>query len=310
MKQHKCEIGDGMVHSCRVLLGAHAAGYPGVPGNFDAQHLAHARRNGIVLDLVHDYAPAGRLPFDDRYTVTWARNRHNSRIVHNWNPVARWREADSPAAWDHFRLAARRVRLLHRPCSIIVHHEPERDLAQRGVRKAASGTPEEYRRMWAIVREIFADEGAHNVTWGVAYMNCPKWDAVVPELYPGDDLVDWIWCNAYGSVSQPDVAANIGRFVDVVDRCGIGFGKSFGIAEWGVKDLPVDLAVAYFDQAHDFLDTPESDRVNAWMVFDAPGSTQRCDLRVGFDAEGLRAVEQAAAYRRFAQHRRFRCHVR
>ena len=232
MKPHKCEISAEMVHSCRVLLGARAAGYPSVPDNFDAQHLAHGRRNGVTLDLVHDYAPAGQLPFEDRYTVAWARGHRSGRVVHNWKPVARWREADTPEARERFRMAARRVRLLDRPCSIIVHHEPENDLAQRGVRKASSGAPEEYRRMWAVVREVFAEEGAHEVVWGMAYMNYPKWDALVPDLYPGDDLVDWIWCNAYGSPERPDLVENIGRFAALVDRHGIGVGKPLGIAEW------------------------------------------------------------------------------
>lgn len=307
MKQHKCEISAKMVHSCRVLLGARAAGYPSVPDNFDAQHLAHGRRNSVALDLVHDYAPAGQLPFEDRYTVAWARGHRSSRVVHNWKPVARWREAETSEARERFRLAARRVRLLDRPCSIIVHHEPENDLAQRGVRKAASGTPEEYRRMWAIVREVFAEEGAHEVVWGMAYMNYPKWDAFVPDLYPGDDLVDWVWCNAYGSPERPDLVENIGRFTALVERHGIGVGKPLGIAEWGTKGLPVDLAADYFDQARAFLDTADADSVKAWMVFDSPGKEQRSDLRVGFDAEGRRAPEKAEAYRRFARHRRFRC---
>lgn len=307
MNTHKCDISAEMVHSCRVLLGARAAGYPGVPDNFDAQHLAHGRRNGVLLDLVHAYAPATALPFQDRYTTTWARNRPNSRVVHNWKPLTRWAYAEAPESIQRFRQAARRIRTLERPCSIIVHHEPENDLDQPGIGALNAGTPEQYRRMWAIVREVFAEEGATDLTWGMAYMNYPKWDQVVADLWPGDDLVDWVWCNAYGSPERPDLAENIAHFTDLAERCGIGLGKPLGIAEWGTKGLTVEQAADYFDQARAFLDTPAADPIKAWMVFDSPGKERRSDLRVGFDAEGNRAKRKAEAYRRFARHRRFRC---
>lgn len=297
MEMHKCEISAKMVHSCRVLLGAYAAGYPGVPNNFEAQHLAHGRRNNTRLDLVHGYAPAGRLPFDDRYTRAVARNHPHRRVVHNWTPVAAWRDADRPAAWEHFRLAARLVRGLSRACAIMVHPEPEKAVTE-------AGTPKEYRRMWATVRDIFAEEGVERVTWGIAYSNDPQWDEVVPDLYPGDDLVDWVWCHAYGSVARPDLAENINHFLHVAARHGIGAGKPFGIAEWGARDMPSDLAIDYFGQAHEFLDAPEAETLKAWMIFDA---LRQGDLRVGFDAKGHPAPEQAAAYRRFTQHHRFRC---
>lgn len=295
-----------MVHSCRVLLGARAAGYPGIPDNFDAQHLAHARRNGINLDLTHAYAAPGQLPFDDRHTRIWARGHRNGIVVHNWKPVARWRQADTAEARARFRLAARRVALLGRPAALILHHEPENDLGERGVRTAAAGTPQEYRRMWRIVRDVFDAEGVTAI-WGMAYMNYPKWDDYVGDLYPGDDLVDWIWCNAYGSPYRPDLAENLGHFTALLSRYGIGSGKPLGVAEWGTPGLPLDLAVDYYHQARSFLDTPEADRFRAWMIFDSTGHENRSDLRVGFDADGRPAPAKADAYRDFTRHQRFSC---
>lgn len=307
MNRHKCEIDPKMVHSCRVLLGARANGYPDLPSNFDAQHLGHTRRISRPIDLAHAYAQPGRLPFDDRHTVMWARSHRCGRIVHNWKPVSRWADADTPRAREHFRLAARRVRLLGRQCGIIVHHEPENDLGERGVRKMAAGTARAYRQMWRIVREIFDDEGADNAVWGMAYMNYPKWDAVVADLYPGDDLVDWIWCNAYGSPARPSAAENLMHFIEVADAAGIGQAKPWGVAEWGTPGLPTDLAVAYFDEARAFLGTGLADRFKAWMIFDSDGKEQRSDLRLGFDADGRPAPEKLDAYRRFTRHPRFAC---
>jgi len=307
MNTHKCDISTKMVHSCRVLLGARASAYPDVPENFDAQHLAHARRIGRPIDLAHAFATDRQLPFDDRHVLLWARGHRTGRIVHNWKPVARWKDAETSAARDRFRLAARRVRLVGRPVSLVLHHEPENDLGQRGVRKMAAGTAAEYRRMWAIVREVFAEEGVQGVTWGMAFMNYPKWDPVVPDLYPGDDLVDWVWCNAYGSPSRPDLAENIAHFTDLIGRNGIGRGKPLGVIEWSTPGLPTDLAADYFDQARAFLDTPEADEFKAWMIFDSNGRENRSDLRLGFDAKGRPVEEKLDAYIRFTRHSRFKC---
>lgn len=307
MNTHKCEINDQMVHSCRVLLGARAAGYPDTPDNFDAQHLAHARRIKRSLDLVHAFAAPGRLPLEDRHVHLWARGHRAGRVVHNWKPVARWKEAETATARVRMRLAARRVRLLDRQVAIILHHEPENDLGQRGVRKIAAGTPEEYRRMWSIVREVFAQEGADDVVWGMAYMNYPKWDHLVADLYPGDELVDWVWCNAYGSPERPDLGENLAHFANLMRAFDIGRDKPWGVAEWSTPGLPVDLAADYFEQARAFLDTPDADAFKAWMVFDSPGAENRSDLRLGFDAQGLPVEDKLEAYQRFTRHPRFHC---
>lgn len=290
------------------MLGARASGYGDVPGNFDAQHLAHIKRIRRPVDFVHAFASAKQLPFADRHVGVWARSRRDSYVIHNWKPVVRWRDAQDASARERIRVAARRIAHLKRPVMLVIHHEPENDLGERGVRKMSSGTPEEYRQMWRIVREAFDEAGAANVVWGMAYMNYPKWDEVVPELWPGDDLVDWLWFNAYGSERRPYIDENIAHFTAVADGAGIGRGKRWGIIEWGVSGTSREEAVEYFTGAKAFLDTPEADRLSAWVVFDSPGAHNEPGLRLAFDDQGRPHPEKLDAYKSFIGHSKFACH--
>lgn len=291
------------------MLGARAAGYATVPDNFDAQHIAHTRRIGRPIDLAHAFAGPGQVPFHDRYTVNWTRNHTDAYLVHNWKPVARWADIDSRAALDRVRVAARRVKhLRYRKIHIVVHHEPENDTAVAAARKGA-GTPAAYRRMWRIVREIFDEEQCTNAVFGMAYMNYPKWDSIVADLWPGEEYVDWVWCNLYGSAHRPDPAENLDHFTTLRNASGIGVGKPLGVIEWGIHSAGRSAAVDYIDAATKLLDTEAADEVKAWMVFDSPGAHDEGGLRLAFDDHGNAHPEKLAAYRRFTAHRRFRCHV-
>jgi hypothetical protein len=307
MNDHVCGVDALLRHRCRTMLGARAAGYDDTPANFDAQHLAHQRRTGTRLDFAHAFATDRQLPFDDRYVGTWARGRADSWIVHNWKPVARWSDIDSPEARRRVRLAARRIKHLGHPVMLVLHHEPENELTRKGRRGKTTGTPQEYRHMWAVVRKIFDDAEVTNVVWGMAYMNYPKWDDVVPLLWPGDGLVDWLWHNAYGSADRPDPAANIAHFTDLVEQHRLGIGKPRGIIEWGIAGVARPTALNYFEQATAFLDSDAADAIDAWMIFDSPGAHNERGLRLGFDDKGSPFNDKLRAYQQFAQHSRFRC---
>lgn len=306
---HQCHVDDLLVHSCRTLLGARASGYPSVPDNFDAQHIAHGRRLGRPIDLAHAFAAPRQVPFADRHTVNWTRNHTDAWLVHNWKPAARWADADTPTVRDRIRVAARRVKhLRYRKIHLVIHHEPENDTAVAAARKGA-GTPKDYRTMWHLVREIFDDEQCENALFGMAYMNYPAWDSIVGDLWPGDDLVDWVWCNLYGSPSRPDPAENLAHFTGLREQVGLGIGKPLGVIEWGIHSAGREAAVSYIDAATALLDTEAAAAVKAWMVFDSPGAQNYSGLRLGFDDDGHPHPEKLAAYRRFAHHPRFRCQV-
>ncbi|MBW6439016.1 hypothetical protein KZ829_35330, partial [Actinoplanes hulinensis] len=89
-------------------------------------------------------------------------------------------------------------------------------------------------------------QGADNVVNVMAYMGNEKWMAQSwwKDLYPGDDVVDWIGLDSYVSVEKGYY--HYGKFADLLDRKpkggGPGFyewattkhqGKPIMVAEWG-----------------------------------------------------------------------------
>ena len=296
---HVCEVSDNLVNGCRVWLGARAAGYPGPGKGFTAQHRYHEKRIGRRLDMVHAFAGAGQLPFADAEVKAWARNEP-SIVVHNWKPTYTWTGATGghPGVDAHLTAAARAVAAVGRPVMVVVWHEPENDTGGQ------VGSAGDYVRMWANVRRRFADEGADNVTWGMAYMNYPKWDNKIAPLYPGDDAVDWLWFNAYGSAARPDPERNVYGFLDALERAGIAQNKPRGVIEWSVAGMSdKDSAVYISSAAAVAADTD----LKAWMVFDSPGTHTQAGLRIAYDDAGRPAPKKAAAYREFAGGSVFAC---
>jgi hypothetical protein len=318
MGEHVCEVNDILVNSCRPWLGARAAGYPQVGKKFDAQHRYHEQRIGRKLDMVHAFASARELPFTDSGVVDWTTQRE-SIMVHNWKPARLWRDAAGNTAEVNTRIdtAARIIKQLAPvKVMIVIHHEPENDVStDPGTRHEShdsSGSAAQYRMMWANIRTRFDNLGVDNVVWAMAYMNYPKWNDLVPQLYPGDDLVDWIMFNGYGSHTRPDLSANINGFLGLLEQYSTPgqqmlTDKPLGIIEWGISKVDPEVAVSYFDQATEILDNDRFPQIKAWMVFDSPGTHADKGLRLGYDDNGDPFPQKMAAYEQFAMHTKFSC---
>jgi len=107
-------------------------------------------------------------------------------------------------------------------------------------------TAKDFRASFRHVITRLRAEGVTNVVSVVAYMGNEKWMAQSwwKDLYPGDDVVDWIGLDSYVSAEQNYY--HHGLFADLVDRRapgGDGFydwatrnhkGKPMMLAEWGV----------------------------------------------------------------------------
>lgn len=314
---HICDVSDKLVNSCRPWLGARAHGYPQEPSDFGNQHSFHETRIDRRLDLVHAFADHNKLPLVDPKTVRWA-DRVETWLVQNWKPAKIWADATGHNSKINMRIdraALKLHKLAPKQVFLVVHHEPENDVSlpgfgRPGAGSGKSGSAADYRAMWANVRERFDALGVDNIVWGMAYMNYPKWYPVMEELWPGDDLVDWLWFNAYGSASRPNIDVNIGEFLTKIDAIGIGAGKPKGIIEWGISRVDDHVALKYYDDAVRLLDgygAIANPDLKAWMIFDSPGTHADGGLRVGFDDAGFDFPEKQTAYNRFAQHPVFSC---
>ncbi|MDQ6875239.1 MAG: hypothetical protein M3042_09300 [Actinomycetota bacterium] len=305
-----CTVSDKLVNSCRPWLGASVGKYPNVSTGLRAQVEAHEQRIGRQLDIVHSYHPVGSLPLspDEQYFI----NRAGTLGFINWRPAAVW----SDAAGGNATVNAQIDQVADSFNAVAPHkvfftlfHEPENDVSAgnctTNAAGAIAGSPADYRAMWRNVRSRFDAKGVTNVVWVMDYMNYPAWDCLVGELYPGNDLVDWVMFNAYGTGSQT-WAGKINHFQDLLTSTNSPatdfLSKPWGIVEWNANASTMTPAqsLAYYDQAKAALDTTAFPRLRAYLVFDNVGPEGN-ENRVAYDAGGIYDAAKQDHYTAFAQ---------
>ena len=264
---------------------------------------------------MHTYHSVGQnsLTSADVYFAT----RPNTILLTDWNPTNNWADiASQNAAIDQMATSIAAVS----PAKVMValSHEPENNVSPGGdpncpslAYKGTDGTVADYRNMWAYVENRFAADGVTNVVWVMDYMNDPTWQCLVNDLYPGDNLVDWILFNAYGSGSSPNFDNVVSSFYNYLtansDAAHDYLAHPWGIAEWGINGYTVAKEEAYYDQAKTALDGNMFPNLKAYVVFDenAEGSATGNSCRVGYDDNGTWDPTKASHYYAFADDPRF-----
>ena len=305
-----CVVSSDLVNSCRPWLGASAGGYPNLGTTLRPQIEAHEQRIGRQVDLVHSYHPPGNLPFttDELFFI----NRPDTYGFVNWKPAARWADAagGNPTVDRQIDVVATRfASLAPRRIFLTLHHEPENDVSAgnctTNATGASAGSPTDYRNMWRNVRQRFEARGATNVVWVMDYMNYPRWDCLVPLLYPGNDLADWVMFNAYGGAATPNFVANTQRFYDLLTRTSDAahdyLSKPWGIVEWNMRNATAAQGAAYYQQAATALTNGTFPRLRAYMVFDNVGPDGN-ENRVAYTSGGVFDQAKQDAYTAFANH--------
>ena len=306
-----CQISDKLVNSCRAWLGATAQNYPQAAGDTKSQLLYHesADHIGRQLDIVHTYHPVNdnNLSATDLYFAT----RDQTYLFANWKPASKWADVSTGARDAAIDQMAASVRSISpKKIFITLNHEPENDVTSGGTCSAyvgSAGTTDDYKAMWRYVENRFTSDGTTNVVWVMDYMNYAPWDCVVQQLYPGDDLVDWIMFNAYGNgKSATDFSQKVNHFYNLLTTNSNAqhnyLSKPWGIVEWGVQNATSAQITSYFTQAKAALDNNSFPNLHAYMIFDErdKGSATGSDFRVAYDENGNISSTQMAAYRAFA----------
>ena len=127
-----------------------------------------------------------------------------------------------------------------------IHHEPEDEVKPA----AGSGfTAKDYKAMYRYVAQRLESQGVTNAVFVMNYMGTPKWGSQpwFEDLYPGDDVVDWIAEDPYIFGSDPEWSGGgLGGALNRTQRAypkWPGFytwatakhpGKPIMLAEWGV----------------------------------------------------------------------------
>lgn len=260
-------------------------------------------KTGRPVDVVHAYHRDDTL-FPTGPEMDLARDPQQRRLLFlNWKPstTMTWREMADGGVDDRIdALAAHITSTFPERFFLTVWHEPENDV------KPAEGsgmTATDYHDMYRHVVERLRAGGVTNAVTVMTYLGGPMY-GVKPwfgDLYPGDDVVDWMGWDPYVFASP---TANIsGDFGSLVNRSGErwpGFytwaqanhpGKPLVVAEWGVftsKTQPERKAFVYESAQRQIADFPA---IKAILYFDSPNAPKG-DTRVDSSADALSAFDQ------------------
>ncbi len=278
-----CVTGAKLVPSCGVLWGAAAGGFTDAPR--DAALKDWEKLSGRTASIFHTYHK-GDEPFPTKAEVAMARDTAKPRVLLlNWKIAygstwAKVAKGEQDARIDRF--AARVKADFPEKFFLVLNHEPENDV----VAKAGSGwEAKDFAAMYRHTILRLRSKGVTNAVNVMAYMGNEKWMAQSwwKDLYPGDDVVDWMGLDSYVSAEQGYY--HYGMFGDLLDRAPTGGGmgwydwavtkhasKPIMVAEWGVyhrvgkvtdksagyksvlpelKKRPGIKAIVYFDTKRD-----------------------------------------------------------
>jgi hypothetical protein len=284
-----CSANALLVNPCRPWLGATVGTYPGVSGT-KALILGHEQRIGRQLDVVHTYHPVGNLPLsaDEKYFAT----RANTILLVNWKPASRWADAAGNNATINAAIdtVANSVKsIAPKKLMFVIHHEPEDDVTPGtsscpGL-KGGFGSPADYRGMWRNVRNRFDARGATNVVWVMVYMGYSGWHCLYKELWPGNDLVDWVMWDPYapGKTTWNQMIEGFYNTMETESDAAHDFkSKPWGLSEYGKGDGANQAQVyQFYADGRTALANNRFPRLKAYVIFDYGGAT-----RIAYDANG------------------------
>jgi hypothetical protein len=277
-----CTTDKLLVPSCGVLWGAAAGGFTTAPR--DQALKDFEKLSGRTASIYHTYHKGDEV-FPTAAEKAMARDADHPRVLLlNWKIAyksswAKVAKGEQDKRIDAF--AARIKKDYPEKFFLVLNHEPENDVIAR---KGSGWEAKDFAAMYRHTIKRLEAKGVTNAINVMAYMGNEKWMAQKwwADLYPGDDVVDWMGLDSY--VSAEKGAYHYGKFADLLDRKaphGPTFydwattkhaSKPLMIAEWGVyhrvgkpvdktagftsvlpelKKRPAIKAIVYFDTKHD-----------------------------------------------------------
>jgi hypothetical protein len=300
-----CTVTALLVNPCRPWLGAVAGSYP-TAGSWKNQILAHEQRIGRSVDVVHAYHPVGDVTLDteERFFV-----QRGSILYLNWKPANPWANATGGNATVNAqidKMAAQLKSVAPRKIMLGLFGEPERFVTPGTSTcprlRGSSGSPADFKEMWAFVQDRFAALGVTNVVWTMNYLGFDGWDCLFPELWPGNDRVDWITWDPYVGPGE-NWDAEVGYFYRAMERKNDAthdyMSKPWGLAEFGYW-YGTNQAEAYrfYDDARTFLNSGNYPRLKLYEPFDTVSGGR--DTRTSYTSLGLYDAAEQAKYNAFA----------
>jgi beta-mannanase len=303
-----CTTGALLVPTCGVLWGAAAGGFTSAPR--DAALKDWETLTGRTATIFHAYHRGDEM-FPTKAEIAMTEDPAHPRVLmlnwkvaygSTWAAVAAGDKDARIDAWADYVETHYGTKKFF----LVLHHEPENDV----VATAGSGmTAKDYAAMYRHVILRLRADGVTNVVNVLAYMGNEKWMAKSwwKDLYPGDDVVDWIGLDSYVSV-EPGYY-HYGGFGNLLDRKptggGLGFyqwavqnhpSKPIAVAEWGMYHrvaYPTSKAAAFQTVVPELATHPQ---VKAIVYFDtASDATGDRNIAVDSTPDSLTAFRAVAA---------------
>jgi hypothetical protein len=296
-----CTATSKLIPSCGAWWGIAPEVFTGAPVE-QALHGAEARMEAAA-DVVHVYHRGSEL-FPTGAEIRLARDPERPRLLMiNWKPSFEhtWAEIAGGALDRRIdRLAAHLRREFPERFFLTVHHEPENDVNPSpgsGMRAA------DYAAMFRHVVLRLRERGVRNAVVVMTYMGAPNWASKpwFEELYPGDDVVDWVAMDPYADHRVQDFHGLVNKTrKDYPDWPGFYRwmqarfpGKPVMVAEWGVFERPHDRSFKrrfYESVSRQIKRYPQ---IKALLYFDSPHAP-RGDTSFDADQGADRAFAELA----------------
>lgn len=296
-----CTVTDKLIPSCGAWWGLAPEIFTGVP--VDRALRGAEARMGSRADIVHVYH-RGKELFPTEREIGLARDKDGPRLLLvNWKPSMEhtWAEISDGAVDRRIdRLAAHVRRAFPERFFLTIHHEPENDVDPgpgSGMQAA------DYAAMYRHVVLRLREKGVRNAVTVMTYMGAPNWAAKpwFGELYPGDDVVDWVAMDPYadGRVRDFDglvnkTRAEYARWPGFYRWTQLHFpGKPVMVAEWGVFERSGDRSFKRRFFASVRARMSAYPQIKALVYFDSPHAP-RGDTRFDTEPEARRAFSELA----------------
>ena len=231
-------------------------------------------------DVVHNYHVNDQLFPTPAERALALQPGHNRLLFLNWKPATDMTWAAVAAGGADARIdreASYINSTFNYPFFLTIWHEPENDV----IETPGSGmTATDYAAMFRHVVLRLRADGVHNAVTVVTYMGYLGWENQpwFTDLYPGDDVVDWIAEDPYISTQQgqPTPSSDFNSLMQRSSSKFPGFykwattshpGKPVMLAEWGVFEDDAGKAAFYDSVAREIQNYPA---LRAILYFDMP----------------------------------------
>lgn len=283
-----CTVSELLVPTCGAWFGVSS---PSTDGAFDyTRGLAeYESLVGHPPDILRFYQrDDDSFPNAEHRALAERPGQPRSILHFSWKPAIgqTWRQIADGEFDDHIDVVAGSLSAYPHTMFLTIHHEPENDVVPR---EGSGMTTRDYVDMYRHVVEQLRARGVDNVVYVMNYIGFVRWADMIDELYPGDDVVDWIAWDPYGLDGHRSIAEVIndprgdwpGFYEWATERAP---GMPLMLGEWGF-DLPSQpWAADAVSELPEVLRTrfPAIKAVVYWN-----DRSEQFDSRIGVDTESV-----------------------